>query len=61
MKINSFLHRLGPTAGKVWRIGVMGQNARIEKVERVLGALKDALQCETKWFSIFQYNSVHEA
>ena len=48
MTINSFLHRLGPTAGKVWRIGVMGQNAKIEKVERVLGALKDALQCETK-------------
>ena len=48
MTINSFLHRLGPTAGKVWRIGVMGQNARIEKVEIVLGALKDALQCETK-------------
>ena len=48
MTINSLLHRLGPTAGKVWRIGVMGQNARIEKVERVLVALKDALQCETK-------------
>ena len=34
---------LGPTAGKVWRIGVMGVNARIEKVDLVLKALKDAL------------------
>jgi len=35
---------LGPTAGKVWRIGVMGQNATQEKVDRVLMALQDALK-----------------
>ena len=35
---------LGPSAGKVWRIGVMGQNATEEKVERVLAALEEALK-----------------
>ena len=38
-----FILRLGPTAGKVWRIGVMGQNATKENVERVLKALQDAI------------------
>jgi alanine-glyoxylate transaminase/serine-glyoxylate transaminase/serine-pyruvate transaminase len=30
---------LGPLAGKVWRIGLMGEGSRIEHVERLLGAL----------------------
>ena len=34
---------LGPLAGKIWRIGVMGHTAREENVERLLGALKDVL------------------
>ena len=35
---------LGPLAGQIWRIGLMGHTARPENVERVLGALKAALQ-----------------
>uniref|UniRef100_A0A8C3M4D8 Alanine--glyoxylate aminotransferase n=1 Tax=Geospiza parvula TaxID=87175 RepID=A0A8C3M4D8_GEOPR len=35
---------LGPTAGKVLRIGLMGCNSTRDSVERVLGALRDALQ-----------------
>nr|XP_014124315.2 serine--pyruvate aminotransferase [Zonotrichia albicollis] len=35
---------LGPTAGKVLRIGLMGCNSTRDNVERVLGALRDALQ-----------------
>lgn len=34
---------LGPLAGKIWRIGLMGHTARPENIERVLGALKEAL------------------
>ena len=34
---------LGPSAGKVWRIGVMGCNATIERVDLVLKALGEAL------------------
>ena len=34
---------LGPLAGKIWRIGLMGYNARPEVVERVLGALRKVL------------------
>ena len=30
---------LGPLAGKVWRIGLMGENARPEAVDRVLAAM----------------------
>jgi alanine-glyoxylate transaminase/serine-glyoxylate transaminase/serine-pyruvate transaminase len=30
---------LGPLAGKVWRIGLMGEGARTEHVDRLLGAL----------------------
>jgi len=37
---------LGPTAGKVWRIGVMGNNASIKTVNTVLGSLKRALQSQ---------------
>jgi len=35
---------LGPLAGKIWRIGLMGHTARPENVERVLSALKEILQ-----------------
>ncbi len=35
---------LGPLAGKVWRIGLMGHTARVENVERLLGALKKVLR-----------------
>ena len=34
---------LGPLAGKVWRIGLMGESSRPEKVDRVLAALKAEL------------------
>jgi alanine-glyoxylate transaminase/serine-glyoxylate transaminase/serine-pyruvate transaminase len=31
---------LGKLAGRIWRIGLMGENARPEVVDRLLGALK---------------------
>ena len=31
---------LGPLAGKIWRIGMMGHTARIENIERLIHALK---------------------
>lgn len=34
---------LGPLAGKIWRIGLMGYNARPDVVDRVLGALRAVL------------------
>jgi len=34
---------LGPTAGKVWRIGLMGENAKPEKVDFALKILKEAI------------------
>ena len=34
---------LGPLAGKVWRIGLMGHTARDENVDRLLAGLKKAL------------------
>ena len=34
---------LGALAGKIWRIGLMGEGARAEPVDRVLAALKAAL------------------
>lgn len=34
---------LGPLAGKIWRIGLMGHTARSENVDKVLGALRRAL------------------
>ena len=30
---------LGPLAGKIWRIGLMGENARTEVVDRLITAL----------------------
>jgi len=34
---------LGPLAGKIWRIGVMGHTARPENIDRVLASLKKCL------------------
>ena len=34
---------LGPMAGKIWRIGLMGQSATPQHVERCLAALKAVL------------------
>lgn len=34
---------LGGTVGKVWRVGLMGYNAKPENVETVLGAFRDGL------------------
>ena len=34
---------LGPLAGKIWRIGLMGHTARSENVERLLAALDSAI------------------
>jgi len=34
---------LGPLAGKIWRVGLMGHTARPENVERFLKALKTTL------------------
>ncbi len=34
---------LGPLAGKIWRIGLMGHTSRPENVERLLTALRDVL------------------
>lgn len=35
---------LGPLAGKIWRIGLMGHTAQPENVQRVLGALKSTIR-----------------
>lgn len=34
---------LGPLKGKIWRIGLMGETSRPEKIQRCLGALKQIL------------------
>ncbi len=34
---------LGPMAGKVWRIGLMGETCRPENVDRILSSLKEIL------------------
>lgn len=34
---------LGPTAGQVFRIGLMGQNATTERVDRVLQVFQEAV------------------
>jgi alanine-glyoxylate transaminase / serine-glyoxylate transaminase / serine-pyruvate transaminase len=39
---------LGALAGKVWRIGVMGYNAQVARVERFLDALEEALRLEKR-------------
>ena len=35
---------LGPSAGKVWRVGIMGYNARPANIELVLAAFRDGLR-----------------
>lgn len=35
---------LGPTVGKIWRVGVMGYNARPQNIDLVLHAMRDGLQ-----------------
>ena len=37
---------LGALAGKVWRVGVMGYNAQVPRVERFVSELDDALRAE---------------
>jgi len=39
---------LGPFAGKVWRVGVMGEGARPEPQERLVSALAELLDREAK-------------
>jgi alanine-glyoxylate transaminase/serine-glyoxylate transaminase/serine-pyruvate transaminase len=34
---------LGKLAGRVWRVGLMGENARVENVARLAGALRSLL------------------
>jgi len=34
---------LGPLAGKIWRVGLMGSGSTIHNVERVVGALTEAI------------------
>ena len=43
---------LGPSAPPIWRVGLMGHNARIEVAERVLDAL-DAVLAEEPQFAAF--------
>ena len=37
---------LGPSAGKVWRIGIMGFNATAANIALVIAAFKDGLQSQ---------------
>lgn len=37
---------LGPTVGKVWRVGIMGYNATPANVEIVLAAFQDGLKAQ---------------
>lgn len=34
---------LGPTAGRIWRVGLMGQNATEARVDRVLQVLAESI------------------
>ena len=38
---------LGPTVGRIWRIGLMGQNATEERVDQVLQVLAEAIKTVT--------------
>ena len=38
---------LGSTAGRIWRVGLMGQNATDERVDRVLEVLADSIKSAT--------------
>ena len=35
---------LGPTVGKVWRVGIMGYNAQPQNIELVLASFRDGLR-----------------
>ncbi|KFM28006.1 Serine-pyruvate aminotransferase, mitochondrial [Auxenochlorella protothecoides] len=37
---------LGPTAGKIWRVGIMGYNAKPANIELVLAAFRDGLAAQ---------------
>jgi Serine-pyruvate aminotransferase/archaeal aspartate aminotransferase len=37
---------LGALAGKVWRVGVMGYNAQVPRIELFVSALEEALRAE---------------
>ena len=37
---------LGPSVGKVWRVGLMGYNARADAVELVLTAFREGLAAQ---------------
>ena len=39
---------LGPTAGKIWRVGIMGYNANTAAVALVLEAFRDGLAKQGK-------------
>ena len=39
---------LGPSAGQVWRVGIMGYNATDANVQLVLDAFKDGLAAQGK-------------
>ena len=39
---------LGPTVGKVWRIGIMGYNARPENIALTINAFRDGLKAAMK-------------
>jgi alanine-glyoxylate transaminase/serine-glyoxylate transaminase/serine-pyruvate transaminase len=43
---------LGPSAPPIWRIGLMGHNARIQVAERVLGALDAVLEEEPQFAAL---------
>jgi alanine-glyoxylate transaminase/serine-glyoxylate transaminase/serine-pyruvate transaminase len=43
---------LGPSAPPIWRIGLMGYNARVEVAERVLEALDAVLADESALVSV---------
>lgn len=39
---------LGPSAGQVWRVGLMGYNCTLDNVDLVLKIMKEALAEEEK-------------
>ena len=39
---------LGPTAGKVWRVGIMGYNAKPQNVALVIESFRDGLKKQGK-------------
>lgn len=49
---------LGPTVGKVWRIGLMGYNAKPQNVELVLAAFKHSLAAQGWKYSTLNGSSL---